>query len=50
MEPERDGQAEFTKVGNPDSLISKSRKYDCEKFVRHQVRVRFFEVHHHADR
>lgn len=41
-----DGHAEVTKVGNPDPLISKSRKDDCEKFVRHQVRVRLFEVHH----
>jgi hypothetical protein len=41
-----DGHAEVTKVDNPDPLISKTRKYDCEKFVRHQVRVRLFEVHH----
>ena len=33
MEPEQDGQAEITKAGNLDPLISKSRKYDCEKFA-----------------
>ncbi len=46
MEPERDSHAEVTKIGSSDTLISKSRKYDCEKFVGHQVHVRLFQVHH----
>ena len=46
MEPERDSHAEVTKIGSSDTLISKSRKYDCEKFMRDQVCVRLFEVHH----